>query len=843
MDAMVVDEPRSAGSGLIAQNSWSARITKMIREMPSPVGVVGTREHGINHIIAELAGFGERLVWVEFDPYDSGDVASQGNKFSDAVARAVSARIVGHGLPIEHCMRIVARVAATLQPVCFVFSRVEHASETGDYLHYLSGRGVKVVVVGEALADVERYDPASLLPAGDLLLTRHDIEASADLSPNLDVNALLDIAEDAGWLYLPFAVRCSAHFNMPPVIVPEPAGASLVGSCQESVEESEIVRAYVSRGLHAEGLELAIRSNLPLDESLVEAGSRALTQRGLSRRLFGLLDGLGATKRRSSDNTMKWYFAAATAVNHHAAVRAEVEQHLDVHDAPELRALVAAAFPGPDLVNETARALAKCETPLTMRIHAFALSQTSSDQAGSALLARAMRKAEALGYRDQVMACATDLSDYWIKRGRYGESLQWSRWAIAYHVKHELNDDVRRLLAVGLDAFARMLTGDLVGLEDIVDELDLSAAGVPTMEALVSTRADWHFLKGELVEACDLYRLNLDNAGLGQYHHAAVDLVHALANRGMVDESRAVAARALAIARGTDSAAEGIANLAAGLSLLNSDLRAATEHLELAQESLRLGIEAHKLAQATIALGIARFRSGHADSSLTVLRQGDVGLRELAPSGWKLLGGYYREVPSLRRLWAGDAPNLELAFLGDCSVILNGERLELGLRHCEILAVLAMHPAGLSAEELGERVYGDRFNISSLKAAVSRLRKRIPISSKPYAIGLPVRADFLAVERHLAGGQLRDALALYRGPLLPHAISPELVDAREHLEELLRRSVLATGDADATLHLARLLRTDMELVESAIARLPKHDIRSSVALAMKRRIERAWTQD
>jgi len=843
MDVMSNDDARHATSTLIQQQEWLSRATKRFTESRSPVGVVGTRDHGVNHVVSELSGYGNRLVWVEFDEHDSGDTASQGNKLSDALARAISARVIGHGLPVEHCLRVVSRLAATLQPIVFVFTNVQFAPETCDCLHHLNAQGVRVVAIGREALDVERCIPASLVQSSELLLARTDLTSSWRDSMELSISELEEIAEEVGWRYLPFVVRCSTLLKLPPVIVPEPTGATIEGPNGDDVDSAELVRAYVSRGLHAEGLELSIRSGLHMDETLIDAGARALTERGLSRRLFGLLDGLGGERRARSYQTMKWYFASATAVNRHADVRAEVDQHLDSMAAPELRALVAAAFPGPNLVSETASALAMAETPLTLRIHAFALSQTSPDQTGAELLTKAMRKAEALGYRDQVMACSTDLADFWIKRGSYREALEWSRWALAYHHKHGLKDDVRRLLALGLGAFTRMLTGDLVGLEDVVDELDLSATGVPTMEALVSTRADWHFLKGELVEACDLYGLNLQNAGLGQYHHAAVDLAHALANRGMVDQARSVATRAMAFARGTDTAVEGIANLAAGLSLLNADLRGATTHLELAQECLKSGIEAHKLAQASIALSVALFRSGDPGGALTALLKGEVGVRELAPSGWKLLGGFYREVDSVRRLYTREAPNLELTFLGDCAVVLNGERLELGLRHCEILAVLAMHPNGLTAEELGERVYGDRFNLSSLKAAVSRLRKRIPISSKPYSISLNVRADFLAVEEYIASGQLREALSLYKGSLLPSAIAPDVIDLREHLEELVRRSVLAAGDADTTLHLARLVGTDMELVEKAIARLPRHDIRSSVALALKRRIERAWLLD
>lgn len=826
-------------------NEWLTRVMAHITEKRSPVGIVCDRDHGVNYIAAEFAtgARAHSVVWADFDEHDALDPVSQGNKISDALYRALSARVVGHGLPVEQCLRVISRVVTSFHPITFVLTNVQFARETCQSLWSVAGSGVNLYVFGAKLSDVTLCQPESVVESETLLLRPEELAACLKSSHAMDEETLKRCADEAGYRYLRFVSRCISELQLPPVIVPEPMGATLVGEGSALISEQELVRAFAARGLHGDAIELAIRSGLVLDDTLVDMGAAHLMERGLSRRLFALLSRVGPAKRRLSDVTMKWYFVSATAVNRHSEVRPEVALYLQEHDAPELRALFAAAFPGPELVLETGAALRMVETPLTLRLHAFALSQTSSDQAGADLLSKAMRKAEALGQRDQVMACATDLADFWIKRGSYREALEWSRWALSYHLEHELKDEIRRLLALGLGAFARILTGDVIGLADAIEELDLAAKGIPTMEALVSTRADWHFLEGELTEACELYQMNLESAGFGQHHHAAVDLVHALVHRGKLEEARAVASRALVVARGMDAAAEGVANLAAGLAWLNSDVGRAKIHLEHAQSFLCEGIEAHKLAQASIALAIASLRLGDLDGVARALARGEVGIRELAPTGWRLLGGFHREVGSVRRIFVGEETHLELNFLGGDSVLLNGERLDLGLRHCEILAVLAMHPGGLTAEELGERVYGDRLNVSSLKAAVSRLRKRIPIASKPYSIGMPVRADFIAVEEHVTSGQLREALALYSGSLLPNAVAPEVVEAREHLEELLRRCVLAKGDADTALHLARVIGSDMELVESAMSRLPKHDVRNAVAAAMKRRIERAWLAD
>ena len=64
-----------------------------------------------------------------------------------------------------------------------------------------------------------------------------------------------------------------------------------------------------------------------------------------------------------------------------------------------------------------------------------------------------------------------------------------------------------------------------------------------------------------------------------------------------------------------------------------------------------------------------------------------------------------------RTTLAGDAgptePGLTLTLLGTAEVWLDGQRLLLNRRQTEILALLAMHPAGLSVEHLHSLLYGD----------------------------------------------------------------------------------------------------------------------------------------
>jgi tetratricopeptide (TPR) repeat protein len=669
-------------------SKWLERVVSLVRRVESPVGVVGTRTHGINYIVAELMSSG-RFAWVQFDPYDMGDSASQGSKLADALSRVVGSNVVGHGLPVDYTMQMISRVSGGVSQLGFVFSNVQFAQEAMLALRHIANQ-TNIIVFGASQDAVGLARPSVVVDSAELLLRDEELEASCPGQLCVSASALSDIARQAGWCYLPFAVTCASLAGMPPVIVPEPTGASIEGSTTDVLDSARLIEALIRRGSHVDAFELAVRTRVVLSDAVVGSGAEALMARGLHGRLFRMLDGLDPVQRAASPELMKWYFASATAIDRHNDIKPEVMRFLAASDAPELRALFAAAYPGPELMSETKAALDARETPLTLRIHAFAQSQLSAGSQGADLLWKAMRHAEALGSRDQVMASATDLADYWIKRGGYREALEWSRWAIEYHSQHDLCDELRRMLAVGLGAYASMLIGEVEGLTEAVEQLDIAAPSVPTAEALVSTRADWLFLQGRLSDAASLYRLNLSAATLGQYPYAAVDLVHALASLGQTDAALAVATRARALARSSGDGPRAMAELAYGLAAMDRRPDEAAVALSEAQDRLLPGLESHKLAQASIALSIVHIRRGADTKAKIALDRGRHALKELGPSGWTLLGGFHQELDMARRLFDGGEKALELLFLGRRLVRINGAKVSLGTRYCEVLAVLAM---------------------------------------------------------------------------------------------------------------------------------------------------------
>ena len=180
---------------------------------------------------------------------------------------------------------------------------------------------------------------------------------------------------------------------------------------------------------------------------------------------------------------------------------------------------------------------------------------------------------------------------------------------------------------------------------------------------------------------------------------------------------------------------------------------------------------------------------------------------------------------TLHGVSAPAAPGLTLTLLGTAEVWLDGQRLLLRRRQTEILALLALHPEGLSVEQLHSLLYGDSsVTTSTLKAEVSHLRSALTgqLSSRPYRLTLPVTTDIEEVQRQLRRGDVRAAVRAYGDDLLPGTDSPSLVQTGEYLAVSVREALLAHPDPDAVLRYSELAPYDTAVVEACLAALPVH---------------------
>ena len=174
---------------------------------------------------------------------------------------------------------------------------------------------------------------------------------------------------------------------------------------------------------------------------------------------------------------------------------------------------------------------------------------------------------------------------------------------------------------------------------------------------------------------------------------------------------------------------------------------------------------------------------------------------------------------------------LSLRFLGDHpSVLLDGTPVPVTLRPAELLAALALHPDGLTAERLAMLLYGDDGNPTTVRGEVLRLRTLIGsdvLRTRPYRLDASVDTDFGTVRRALAAGKPAEALRACAGPLLPRSDAPEIREERDALCMGLRGAVLAADETDLLADYAThpLGRDDLEVHDRLLDRMGPHDRR------------------
>jgi tetratricopeptide (TPR) repeat protein len=825
--------------------SWVARCRRLLGSSGCTV-VRADPSSGINHVVAEIRSNQEATVWLMLDRFDAGDAVSVGNKFAAAFARLQGASVFGQGVPIDHTVARLKRFSGLFGKLTVIVSAAQHNVSAVSSIRSLAGYGSDVVlVVDESTSDdvLGRWSADRVVEAAELRLTEQEAsEVASGIMPAHSVARLLAMTS---FRFVGFAAAVRSEAGLPPLLEPEPNGYSMAGGALDELPADLLISSLRRRGASIEAFEVCVQWLPEMAGELVREAAPQYFANGLTRRLSTQLSLLPDTLRLQSDDLMRWWFGALTSENRHGSIRPAVEKVLAEREAPELRALYAAAFPGPELLSETSRALRAAESPLTLRMHGFALGQQSAGDEGIPFLMKALRMAEALSDVDQVVAAATDISNYNIRRGRYHDGAEWAKWALDHYRERGGNDELRRLAAISLYVYVRLLTDELTGLESMVRELDISDewAGMPTSEGLISTMGDWYVVTGDLITAEKMYRRNLASLPREHFHLAALDLIPVLNRLGKTAEARVVGDRARTITRNSDDVTRSLGSLASALATVGVDSATAESALVDVTAVLGTGSEAQRLAQAAIVLAGLRLDRGDTHGAMRALQDGQPGLIELGMSGWRLLAGDSDTAERVRTLW-GDRgqPVVGLFVLGAPFLTIGSRKVQLTQRHAECLAAIADSAQGLSLEQLTLCLYGDGGTVGTAKALVSRLRRTVPVTSRPYKIGVPFRADFLDVIELLRRGEVRQAIKLYRGPLLPTSDAPAIVELRERVEEYLRQAVLASGDAHAMLDFMNRWGTgDLELLEESLRHLPKNDPKLPLILAQISQIQREWS--
>ena len=223
--------------------------------------------------------------------------------------------------------------------------------------------------------------------------------------------------------------------------------------------------------------------------------------------------------------------------------------------------------------------------------------------------------------------------------------------------------------------------------------------------------------------------------------------------------------------------------------------------------------------------------------------------REMAVEA--LSEGYLLVPPSKRRgrivgpaaaHGAGSTSSLTLWFTGGAGprIVLDGAETAATLRPAEILTALALHPDGLSGEQLTLMLYGEDGNPTTVRGEIHRLRSSLGadlLLTRPYRLAAEPAADFLRMRVALREGRAADALDACHGELRPRSDAPAVRELRDELVAGLRHVVLAADDTELLHRFTGhpLGEDDLEAHERLLELLDRDDPRRAAVAA---RVER-----
>jgi len=190
-------------------------------------------------------------------------------------------------------------------------------------------------------------------------------------------------------------------------------------------------------------------------------------------------------------------------------------------------------------------------------------------------------------------------------------------------------------------------------------------------------------------------------------------------------------------------------------------------------------------------------------------------------------------------------PRLRLLGRSTAELVTADAVTPLRLRHAEILLLLSLNPAGLSADQLAMALHDRRIVPVTLRAELSRLRDLLSrhgggvrLAARPYRLEGTLDSDLAELRRLLHRGAYRRAMAGYPGPPLPDSTAPGVEAARERLRHEIRACLLAGHDAELLWSYANGPdgADDLEIWAACGRALPATSRRRPVVLARVRQL-------
>lgn len=817
---------------------WLPRQLEALERSRRPVVLHGGEPCGTPFVIDALRER-RRLAWFALGPRQDGDPVAQANALATALNAVAGGPLFGLGLPVRAQLDAVRHHRSDLAPLWVVATLSAPPPAWMAELGALHGDDVRVLIdvrTPEVDADLDAWATVR----GPSQLAVRPAEAEAIVPRALDRAAVAELLLTTGGRFGDLLREAARAVHLPLPKVPGPDGPLVAVEDARAVDASLAARALARDGDHVGALELAVLRAPELVDELLRRSGPAYQERGLLDRLHLLLTALGPPYR-TRERVLEWRLVAAAGTGSLADVLDEVDAHLAAFAAPELRARRAGVLLRAEGFALASAAAATRRTPLTV----WQLGRLHPDLArGAELLEESVRLAEEVGSAYDVARNAGALATRLLHLGAFVRARAWAQWALQALDRHGINDGPRRLQLVNDLAYARVLTGDLAGLErTFADGAAVLDGALPDLAGhFRSTWAAFELAVGRPEAAEARIRPAFEAAPLRTRTHHAVVLVRTLLELEREREAAEVADGAFELAPPGDPYARALAALARGMVRAVAAWRAGEAEGptgraaadDLSDALFERTLQAEYRLPAALHLLLVR-------PELAASLPEELGrvLRGLAPSALRVFAGPPDVFDGVIAAIEGGGSALRFEFFGGARVRWHGRVVDLPPRMREVALALALHPDGIERDALNDFLTLDGrapFTSGGLRGLTTRLRTLLPVSDAPYRFTEPYAADVLEARRQLAAGRVREAVALARGPLLPESDAPGVRDAREALDEHLRQAALAAADADVLFELAGRLGDDLELWEAAADALPPGDPRLALAKARQRRL-------
>jgi tetratricopeptide (TPR) repeat protein len=408
--------------------------------------------------------------------------------------------------------------------------------------------------------------------------------------------------------------------------------------------------------------------------------------------------------------------------------------------------------------------------------------------------------------------------------GRYKEAFFHTKIAMDTFHSGNLGAWQRYLELINNLCYFQILTSSTTGVIEKLEENQamLSDANSSLVTLYTSTFGEYYLASGQPGKALPYFTWLLENSEARFAPFEALTVVATLIANRQEQKALNLAEEMYFSSKDSDTFTHHVAVLGYGMSLVLVKPEESIEYLEQCCDFFISSLSASYYNRAALFLAKAYLLLRDEVKANDVIARGEPFFTELSEAGFRLFSGpsdFFEDV------WAkirAKPPSVYIKCLGKTSLYVHGKELSIPLRWYEILVLLAAHPEGLSSEQLLVLLYGDNGNLITLKSTLSKMRHYVPLTSRIYKIDTEYGTDFLELEKCLERGDVKKALNIYHGSLLPQSDVPGIVEMRELLDERVRQAVLQSRSSTVFEQYSYTNQDDLETLEGWLQIMPKN---------------------